>query len=823
MSTRQPIRNVTSRTSHAVQPPLTPGPYLAKVIGFLDKKYMGALEVQLIKTTSSGDYENIDESTVIVNYASPFYGVTSLANITGDDNYRSSQQSYGFWMIPPDIDTKVLVMFLEGDRSRGYWFACVPDEHMNFMVPDGRAVTELTTPGTPKDLQGAKLPVGEYNKGITTELADDTTLSRKPYNQDFTQVLEIQGLLFDEARGLTSSSARRETPSAVFGFNTPGPIDKRPGAPKAKIGTVGNEAEVHVSRLGGSSLVMDDGDDKLIREFHASDGPPVYKNKLIEESGGDETIPHNELIRLRTRTGHQILLHNSEDIIYIANSRGTAWIELTSDGKIDIHADDSISIMSDNDLNVTAERDINFEAGRNINMKASARFSDGAQIFNGAESGRVHIESVYDTRIVAGRSFQFTSSESLDLNVSREIKLTTKGDINMYAEGGSIYQKADLSFHQTAGQSWYRKAAGGDIVDIATGSIHQQPGADFHIYAPNNVYISALGGQTSISASQSIYLQADSNLNIKATGIFAADAPEVQINGGLAGDATPATQKIGGNSPTAPNNAYSLQPLSTHVLPYVPPGAQLPIPYESILCRAPQREPWTHHENMNPQAFKREETDREFGGELPSSDRTIIPDTFTRGTSSRNTTSWVEGSGGYGLGRTGSEEDYGASPRGGIATSPANQGPLATVRSKSGKTAQVAEVFKDAFQGFIDDLEATGYKIDVMYGYANRNAIGQGVKSYHASGAAIDINPATNGYYKPKRNPTPTDMPPNTGALAAKHGLGWGGNWNSCSDAMHFSAARREGGAWDLPRDGIIPSPVNQDNRLSTDPDAGPQ
>ena len=291
----------------------------------------------------------------------------------------------------------------------------------------------------------------------------------------------------------------------------------------------------------------------------------------------------------------------------------------------------------------------------------------------------------------------------------------------------------------------------------------------------------------------------------------------------MAGAATPAVQKIGGNSPTAPNGAYSLQPLSTHVLPYVPPGAQLPIPYESILCRAPQREPWTHHENMNPQAFKREETDREFGGELPSSDRTIIPDTFTRGTSSRNTTSWVEGSGGYGLGRTGSEEDYGASPRGGIATSPANQGPLATVRSKSGKTAQVAEVFKDAFQGFIDDLEATGYKIDVMYGYANRNAIGQGVKSYHASGAAIDINPATNGYYKPKRNPTPTDMPPNTGALAAKHGLGWGGNWNSCSDAMHFSAARREGGAWDLPRDGVIPAPVNQDNTLSTDPDAGPQ
>ncbi|MFM6199336.1 MAG: hypothetical protein ACKPE1_09375, partial [Dolichospermum sp.] len=52
----------------------------------------------------------------------------------------------------------------------------------------------------------------------------------------------------------------------------------------------------------------------------------------------------NELVRIRTRTGHQILLHNSADLIYIANAKGTAWVELTSNGKIDIFAQDSVSI-----------------------------------------------------------------------------------------------------------------------------------------------------------------------------------------------------------------------------------------------------------------------------------------------------------------------------------------------------------------------------------------------------------------------------------------------------------------------------------------------
>ena len=77
------------------------------------------------------------------------------------------------------------------------------------------------------------------------------------------------------------------------------------------------------------------------------------------------------MVRIRTRTGHQILLHNSEDLIYIGNARGTTWIEMTSNGKIDIYAQDSISVHTKNDINFTADRDINLTAGRNINANAS--------------------------------------------------------------------------------------------------------------------------------------------------------------------------------------------------------------------------------------------------------------------------------------------------------------------------------------------------------------------------------------------------------------------------------------------------------------------
>ena len=816
---------------------------------------MGTLEVQLIKTNSSGNSEKEPDQTLIVKYASPFYGVTPYQALEGNDDYQSTQKSYGFWAVPPDVGTKVLVMFIEGDRSQGYWFACVPDEYMNFMVPDGRASTELTSDATPSNLKGKKLPVGEYNKKLFQD-GTDPTLFKKPYNKDFTATLEVQGLLNDEVRGTTTSSARREVPSAVVGISTPGPLDKRQSAPKHKRGLKGGEADVFVNRLGGSSFVMDDGDDKFVRKTHAADGPPLYVNKEAGEPGGDETIPQNEMIRFRTRTGHQILLHNSEDLIYIANSRGTAWIELTSDGKIDIHADDSISIQTDQDINITAERDINMEAGRNINMRAAARWSDGRPTHNGIRSGEVHIESEFDLKLVSGRATQLKASETLDLNIDREFRISSENDLHITSKG-NMFIAAEGSMHQQSKHSWFRKTFG-NMYDVVVGTNYNQIGGAIHttsgdsIYAKatNDVNLRAMGGNFNaqsegdfnIKSTAALNQSATGNISIGSDGSIALNGPaNITLNtagtGTGAAEASPSIEGIEGNSPSRPTPAYGGTRLPVLVLPKVFPGAEFPIPYETIVPRAPQHEPWSHHENMNPHAFKPEDTDREAPGELPSNDRVLTPDTFLKNTSGRTTSNYVPGSGGQGIGNSGDGGQgymaYGggayapgsAAPAGGITTPPSGQGPLASVTTKNGLSTQVAAVFQRNFQGFIDELESTGYTIRNIGGYVRRQAVGSNRWSYHASGAAIDINVpnpvingSPNGYFSPRPPDAPiTDMPANTAQIAAKHGLGWGGAWKSIDDAMHFSAARAEGGAYALNRDGIIPIPDSNYDVISTE------
>jgi len=832
MSVNNRVTNKTSRSPNDAATVGNPGPFIAEVIGHLDRNYMGALKVRLLKTGMFGDAdfrsEKAENESVVVSYATPFYGVTPFVDTEGTDAYRNTQQSYGFWAVPPDVGSKVLVMFVEGRRDMGYWFACIPEPYMNFMVPDGRAATELTSPATPQNLKGKKLPVGEYNKALQQQVISDPTQYTKPYNKDFTEVLEVQGLLYDEIRGLTTSSARREVPSAVFGINTPGPLDKRLKSPTKKAGTTNNEINLPKSRLGGSSIVMDDGDDKLIRATHAADGPPFYINKEAGEPGGDETIPQNECIRIRTRTGHQILLHNSEDLIYIANSRGTAWIELTSDGKIDIHADDSISIMTNQDLNITAERDINLEAGRNINMKAAARWSDGAPIMDGKESGRVHIESLYDLSLYSGRNTSVRSVESMNINSSREVKVTASGDINMNTEQ-NMFTRAEGSVHQTAVGSWFRKSFA-DMVDDIAGSYFTQATGEVHVTSQASIYSQAKDKVHQIG--QNVLNEARDAFSVLSSKFDVDGSDTINLNSGTSTAPTPAIKPIDGNTPTAPNSAYAGKPLPTIILPYNFPGATQPIPYDSIVTRSPQREPWTQHENMNPYAFKPEQTDRELPGELPSNDRILTPDTFQKSVSGRKSSVVVPGSGGIGLGNSG-DTFYPRTAGGSTAIPAEGQGPLATIRTKRGLTAQVAEVFKDTFQGFVDDLEATGYEIKSIGGYAYRPITGGGRFSYHASGAAIDINPPNpvmngtpNGYFKPRPLNAPiTDMPvAAVRQLIAKWGLGWGGNWTSIDDAMHFSVARAEGGSIDLPANGIIPmAPKNSDYISKEPPPSGRQ
>ena len=434
------------------------GPYLARIVSHLDPSFMGSLEVTLLREQSNT--LGSDSETHVVRCAVPFFGYTGYEFMgqntaqsglsTTLDAFNDTQKSYGMWFVPPDIGVNVLVTFVDGDPSQGYWFACVPGRFANNMVPALAGSTEVDMDAADKKKYDTKmpLPVAEVNKRLNSK---DGVINVDKIKKPLHPIAEAflrQGLVEEDVRGVTTSSSRREAPSMVFGISTPGPLDKRTNAKKSFIGKLQDQTKkpVAVSRLGGSSFVMDDGDDRYLRATPAGEGPVKYVDTLNAAAGekGNVEIPYNEYIRLRTRTGHQILMHNSEDLIYIGNAKGTSWIEMTSNGKIDIYAADSVSIHSEVDLNIRADRDINLEAGRNINMKS--------------ETGRFHLETFTDFEVLVNGDARITVGGDHNLLVGADNKISTKGNFGL-ATGG------DNNFSATGNTNI---GSGGDHIESAS-------------------------------------------------------------------------------------------------------------------------------------------------------------------------------------------------------------------------------------------------------------------------------------------------------------------------------------------------------------------
>ena len=329
---------------------INPGPYVAIVKDNVDLNRMGILKVVIPDLAGFASLH--DNELIPVQYLAPFYGAKSelAVNGSGVASFDDSQHSYGMWMVPPDIDTKVLVIFANGEIKQGFWMGCIQDPFINHMVPGIASSTDTFSPAsnyddviTKQTIYGTdNVPAGEVNRSQFAKTGQNIDRLKKPIHP-FAETLRQQGLIQDNVRGNTSSSARRESPSQVFGISTPGRI--KPGTVKSKLGPKDKSVDTLTVRGTGHTFVLDDGD-----------------------ANGD-----NQLVRLRSSSGHQILLNDSAGVVYIANGSGNAWMEFSSNGSIDVYAGvGGVNIRSAGDMNFHSDAGINMFAKKDIKISSES-------------------------------------------------------------------------------------------------------------------------------------------------------------------------------------------------------------------------------------------------------------------------------------------------------------------------------------------------------------------------------------------------------------------------------------------------------------------
>jgi len=358
MENRVPVyKTDKTRTGKQYGPTDQAGPFVAEIKAVGDPTKNNRVSVALIDATSNTSIDN-PNTWLDVTIALPHYGNTPY---TTGSNTRSKEtwdgsSSYGITISAPDVGTNCLVVFANGDRAQGYIIAFIPTAFQN-TTTIGRGSSKHKGNISFSDADKATF----YETGITFPVLEKNLKSIKQASLEAVQkvkwafdklmatTLKTQGLLFDTTRGTTITSIEREAPASVLGMSTKGRPVPDPEDNPAILEKYKNSpdtltlSEIDIlNRKPGHSFSMDDG---------TIDG-------------------NNNLIRLRSGKGAQILLHDKKDLIYIANSKGTSWVEITSEGKIDIFATDSVSLHTKGDYNITADENFNVKA-KNINMMAS--------------------------------------------------------------------------------------------------------------------------------------------------------------------------------------------------------------------------------------------------------------------------------------------------------------------------------------------------------------------------------------------------------------------------------------------------------------------
>lgn len=187
--------------------------------------------------------------------------------------------------------------------------------------------------GQDKSYNGATGPVAEMNI-FSGQIGNPKVNPNRPIYTPLNSGLATQGLTSDLLRGAGTSSVWRDNTPAVCGILTP----------------------------GGNQFVLDDG-------------------------------TNSKLIRLRTQSGAQILISETEGHVYMINKTGSGWVELNNDGNILVYSSAGISFRSDGNINFSAGGDINMNSAGKINIGnggvLSIRSGTRLNIFGGTDINTV--------------------------------------------------------------------------------------------------------------------------------------------------------------------------------------------------------------------------------------------------------------------------------------------------------------------------------------------------------------------------------------------------------------------------------------------------
>lgn len=339
-------------------------------------------------------------------YVSPFAGSTNQMPQGAGEDISDGTMAYGMWNIPK-LGANVLVTMLDDDPAYRMWLGCVYEHSTPHTMPHGRFNESDGNRATNTN----EVEINPLSNSLKAGFGTDKTKYEWRTRASDYSVAAVDAATIQSDNGLTSSKT---------------PDDK----------------DVEISESDGNTTTRRNGyakrreADKVENSDPYTDGQSYSSQVYSWVSPGFHAIsmddrPENCRMRFRTTTGHQILLDDTNERIYISTQRGENWMEMDTNGNIDVFSNRRLSIHAANDINMTAGESIRFQAPE-IHITANDTFKVHA------ETGPIDIRAAAgDLRVCAEGDIKLETNANLSSLVADDFKMSTGKEISMLAGTGA--------------------------------------------------------------------------------------------------------------------------------------------------------------------------------------------------------------------------------------------------------------------------------------------------------------------------------------------------------------------------------------------------
>ena len=380
------------------------------VVDTNDPQQMGRLRVLCPGLGDNEDKETVDIPWAL--YAAPFGGVHAGLS-RGPDDVDSGGVAYGMWNIPKK-GAQVIVACIDGNPFIRVWLGCIYGQFEPHTMPHGRF-----------SVQDADLPGDNKPEG--------------PLNDNDGKVDPLYASI-KKAFGTGSDNHEWRTRGADYSVAA---IDGQIVSARQVFTELADDKDQEydeVSYRQGYALNRIDPDEESPLTQKSYDSQVYSWTTPGFHAMSMDDRPENCRMRFRTTTGHQIILDDTNERIYISTAEGNNWIELDKSGNIDIHSERRVSIHAAKDINFTTDETFRVHAKKGIHMYSDdeTRIHSKKDVHIRTEQNlrthsaqQTYIESDQNMNLKTSQQFRVFASQTLHIKSGKDMMLTAGPDIHL--------------------------------------------------------------------------------------------------------------------------------------------------------------------------------------------------------------------------------------------------------------------------------------------------------------------------------------------------------------------------------------------------------